>query len=51
MKKQVKVTAISVKGGSIISGWFQDMNNGDEYARELAARGYVVVKQYKEAQQ
>lgn len=47
MKKQVKVTAISVKGGAIISGWFQDINDGEEYADAMAARGFVVVKQYR----
>lgn len=48
MNKQVKVTAISVNGTFIKSGWFQDMNKGEEYARELTARGFVVVKQYRE---
>ena len=48
MNKQVKVTAISVKGGSIISGWFKEVNKGEEYADAMAARGYVVVKQYRE---
>ena len=47
MKKQIKVTAKSVKGGSIISGWFQDVNKGEEYAAAMAARGFVVVKQYR----
>ena len=47
MKKQVKVTALSVKGGSIISGWFQDVNKGEGYAAAMAARGFVVVKQYR----
>ena len=47
MKKQIKVTAKSVKGGSIISGWFQDVNKGEEYAAAMSARGYVVVKQYR----
>lgn len=47
MNKQVKVTAISVKGGAIISGWFQDVNDGEEYAAAMTARGYVVVKQYR----
>ena len=47
MKKQVKVTAISVKGGSIISGWFKELNKGEEYAAAMTARGMVVVKQYR----
>lgn len=48
MEKQVKVTAKSVKGTTITSGWFQDVNKGEEYADAMAARGYVVVKQYRE---
>lgn len=51
MQKQVKVTALTDKGTSIVSGWFADENKGDEYAAAMAARGMVVVKQYREAQQ
>lgn len=51
MNKQMKVTALTEKGGAIVSGWFADMKKGEEYARELTARGMVVVKQYREAQQ
>lgn len=47
MNKQIKVTAIAIQGGSIISGWFQDVNKGEEYAAAMAARGFVVVKQYR----
>lgn len=47
MNKQVKVTALTDKGTTIVSGWFADMNKGEEYARELTARGFVVVKQYR----
>lgn len=47
MNKQIKVTAISVKGGSIISGWFEELDKGEEYADAMAARGFVVVKQYR----
>ena len=47
MKKQIKVTALTEKGTTIVSGWFADENKGEEYARELAARGMVVVKQYR----
>lgn len=47
MNKQVKVTALTDKGTTIVSGWFADMNKGEEYARELTARGMVVVKQYR----
>lgn len=47
MNKQVKVTALTDKGTSIVSGWFADVNKGEEYARELTARGMVVVKQYR----
>lgn len=47
MNKQIKVTSISVKGGSIVSGWFKDLNKGEEYADAMAARGMVVVKQYR----
>ena len=47
MKKQVKVTALTDKGTSIVSGWFADVNKGEEYAAAMAARGYVVVKQYR----
>lgn len=48
MKKKVKVTALTEKGGAIVSGWFVDMNKGEEYAAAMAARGMVVVKQYRE---
>ena len=48
MKKQVKVTALTEKGTSIVSGWFADVDKGEEYARELAARGMVVAKQYRQ---
>lgn len=47
MNKQVKVTALTDKGTTIVSGWFADLNKGEEYARELTARGFVVVKQYR----
>lgn len=47
MNKQIKVTALTDNGGAIVSGWFADVNKGEEYARELTARGYVVVKQYR----
>lgn len=47
MNKQVKVTALTDKGTTIVSGWFADLNKGEEYARELTARGMVVVKQYR----
>lgn len=43
----MKVTALTDKGGSIESGWFKDLNKGEEYADAMAARGYVVVKQYR----
>lgn len=46
MNRQVKVTALAESGAAIESGWFE-LNNGEEYARELTARGYVVVKQYR----
>lgn len=46
MNRQVKVTAISVKGGSIISGWMTN-KMATEYADAMTARGYVVVKQYR----
>jgi len=48
MNKQMKVTALTDKGGSIESGWFKSLNKGEEYAAAMAARGYVVVKQYRE---
>lgn len=48
MNKQVKVTAVSMHGTTILSGWFKELNNGEEYAAAMAARGYVVVKQYRE---
>lgn len=47
MNKQVKVTALTEKGGSIESGWFKDVKKGEEYAAAMAARGMVVVKQYR----
>lgn len=49
MNKQVKVTALTEKGGAIVSGWFADMNKGEKYADAMMQRGYVCVKQYKEA--
>lgn len=48
MKKQVKVTALTEKGTSIVSGWFADVNKGEEYADAMMQRGYVCVKQYRE---
>ena len=51
MKKQVKVTAVTISGTTIESGWFADVNKGEEYADAMTARGMVVVKQYREAQQ
>ena len=30
MKKHVKVTALTDKGTSIVSGWFADVNKGEE---------------------
>lgn len=48
MSKQVKVTALAEKGGTIQSGWFDDVNKGEEYAAAMAARGMVVVRQYRE---
>ena len=47
MKKQVKVTALAESGATIDSGWFKDVNKGEEYADAMTARGYVVVKQYR----
>lgn len=47
MNKQVKVTALPKEGGMIVSGWFADVNKGEEYAAAMTARGMVVVKQYK----
>ena len=48
MKKHVKVTALTDKGTSIVSGWFADVNKGEEYAAAMMQRGYVCVKQYRE---
>ena len=48
MNKQIKITAIAKNGATITSGWFKNINNGEEYAAAMTARGYVVVKQYKE---
>ncbi len=47
MNKQVKVTALTKEGGSIESGWFKDLNKGEEYAAAMMQRGYVCVKQYR----
>lgn len=47
MKKQIKVTAINETGATITSGWFVDINKGEEYATVMTARGFVVVKQYR----
>ena len=51
MKKQVKVSALPEEGGMIVSGWFTDVNDGEKYAAAMMQRGYVCVKQYREAQQ
>lgn len=51
MIKQVKVTALTENGQTIVSGWFTDVNKGEEYAAAMMQRGYVCVKQYREAQQ
>lgn len=48
--KNVKVTAVSMHGTTIISGWMSK-EMATEYATAMAARGYAVVKQYREAQQ
>lgn len=45
--KQIKVTAISETGATITSGWFQDVNKGEEYATAMTTRGFIVVKQYR----
>ena len=47
MNKQVKVTALAESGATIESGWFKELNKGEEYAREMTARGCVVFKQYR----
>ena len=47
MNKQMKVTALTENGQTIVSGWFTDVNKGEEYAAAMSARGYVVVKQYR----
>ena len=47
MKTQVKITAICAKGGTIASGWFSSIMNGEKYANRMVQRGYVVVKQYR----
>lgn len=47
MNKQVKVTALAESGATIESGWFKELNKGEEYAAAMTARGYVVVKQYR----
>lgn len=46
MKKQIKVTALCGKK-TITSGWFKELNKGEGYAAAMAARGMVVVKQYR----
>lgn len=46
MKKQIKVTALCGKK-TITSGWFKNLEMGEEYAVAMTARGYVVVKQYR----
>lgn len=48
MKKQIKVTALTEKGTSIVSGWFADVKKGEEYADAMMQRGFVCVKQYRE---
>lgn len=49
MNKQMKVTALTDKGTTIVSGWFKELNKGEEYAAAMTARGMVVVKQYRMA--
>ena len=44
--KNVKVTAVSMNGTTIISGWMSN-EMATNYAAAMTARGYVVVKQYR----
>lgn len=44
--KNVKVTAVSMHGTTIISGWMTN-EMATEYATAMTARGFVVVKQYR----
>lgn len=46
MNRQVKVTAVSMHGTTIVSGWMTN-EMATEYADAMTARGYVVVKQYR----
>ncbi len=47
MKNQVRVTALNEKGGSIKSGWFVNVNKGEEYAAAMLQRGYIVRREYR----
>lgn len=46
MNKQVKVTAVSMHGTTIVSGWMTN-EMATEYADAMMQRGYVCVKQYR----
>lgn len=46
MKKQVKITAVCGKK-TITSGWFKNLEMGEEYATAMTTRGFIVLKQYK----
>ena len=44
---QIKVTAINLLGGSIESGWFNDINKGEAYAAAMVGLGYIVKREYR----
>lgn len=45
--KRIKITAIAKNGATVTSGWFKNINKGEEYAAAMMQRGYVCVKQYR----
>jgi hypothetical protein len=47
MKKQIRVTALCEQGGSIQSGWFVDINQGEAYAAAMLQKGHIVRREYR----
>ena len=48
MNTQVRVTAIRETGnGSIQSGWFVDVNKGEQYAAAMLNKGYIVRREFR----
>lgn len=49
-KERIKVFAVKEDGKHITVNFSRNKNMAEEYAAAMTARGYVAVKQYREAQ-